>query len=301
MIPFSKALNDCYDKIVEFIETFYSFLEGIPQQNNELNDLAKKSVDNFMGVVIKNSLMEHAQNSKNLAQVLLIKSNLECFELLCACLESILAAKIYSSKVVLNSRAAFQSVQAMIQYKIFELVNNKIDEFLSISEYDRCPKQSATQPSQYIRDIVGFLSSLCDSTSESAQKYEQGLYFTGFNHLVDSLTALINDTSFKVINFNFLKNLELDLIFLNSFTEEIGNPNIFNGFIELDQTIKLLLSDKIHEFLDASVRNKKYSRVKIPQLISLCSRLKEHNYENDAYCKQKQRMIEDFLKILKPK
>lgn len=42
ILPFSKAFNAVYDIIANFIDVYYDFIEGIQQQNGELDDFAKK-------------------------------------------------------------------------------------------------------------------------------------------------------------------------------------------------------------------------------------------------------------------
>jgi hypothetical protein len=40
--PFSSFIMDVFAGISEFINNFYVFLEGVPQQSSELDDIAKK-------------------------------------------------------------------------------------------------------------------------------------------------------------------------------------------------------------------------------------------------------------------
>jgi hypothetical protein len=91
-LPYSRGVPDCCHLIKTFISGFYRFAEGFSQQNNEMDDLLKKSLENML-VNSMNSTILQLLASNNLSQVVQILVNLAYFEQACGEFEQILTER----------------------------------------------------------------------------------------------------------------------------------------------------------------------------------------------------------------
>jgi exocyst complex component 6 len=82
-------------------------------------------------------------DSKNLAQIVQILTNLEYLENACQALEELLMQSRSTHRVGTLKLAAtteFGNTRLMAEKRVFELVNSKIDDFLDIADYDWFPR-----------------------------------------------------------------------------------------------------------------------------------------------------------------
>lgn len=71
------------------------------------------------------------------------------------------------------------------------------------------------------------------------------------------------------MNFNFVKNFDLDISTMESFIESLKNPMILDCFTELHQLLNLLSSPNPENYLNPSIKNRLYNRINIYHLIIL--------------------------------
>ncbi|KAJ3293592.1 hypothetical protein HK104_004344 [Borealophlyctis nickersoniae] len=124
--------------IKSFIQNFYRFAEGFAQQYNEMDDLLKKSLENLLVQNLNGAILRKLA-ANNLSQVVQIIVNLEYFQLVCGEFEELLVENRYSHKggrVVLEATQNFADSRLLAEKRIFDLVNQKTDEFLELAEYD---------------------------------------------------------------------------------------------------------------------------------------------------------------------
>ena len=137
-VPFSKGVVDICALIMDFITTFYLFSEGFNQQDNEMDDLMKKSLENIMSVQMSDALLELV-NHNNLSQAVQILVNILTFEKALYKFQDVLSNYRFihkGSKVPVNLSIGFRNIKGVCEKRIFQLFNSKIDEFLELSEYE---------------------------------------------------------------------------------------------------------------------------------------------------------------------
>ncbi|KAL7752296.1 Rab GTPase-binding exocyst subunit S15 [Sorochytrium milnesiophthora] len=305
-LPFSKMFPACCEIIRGYIANFYQFVEGYTQQHGEMDDILKKSVDNLLIHYVNSALLSRIEASSNLAQVLQVFVNFDYFEQASIEFERLLAEKKTSKatgKVILAATSTFQNSRKLAEKRMFELLKQKITEFLELAEYDFMPPHpSATKmPSAYLRDLVNFLTAILYSTLESLPREIKGMiYFESFDHLANGLYAMVLSPNVRRLNLNFVEDFNADIAFLEKFVNGLHDPNLVDVFLELRQAVNLLRSENMEEFLDSSVRNKKYSRLRKSHVVTLVDKLNNgvgllaHKAD-----KNKRKQYEVLLKALK--
>ncbi|CAG8491482.1 5716_t:CDS:10, partial [Ambispora leptoticha] len=304
-LPFSQAYPSCCLDIKNFVDQFYDFAEDASRRHNYLDDILKEALDALLIEHVNGVLLGKLQ-STNLTQIVQIIINLEYFENMCAELEKLLKDRRSmhrGGRIQLNASNEFHQTRKKAEKRIFELVNSKIDDFLELADYDWAPSVALSQPSPFLQDMVGFLTTVISSTLYNLPvSIKTFIYFDALAHLSTSLHDLILSPEVKKINVNGITNFDNDVRFLEQFAQGLDNPNIADAFMELRQIVNLLQCENMEEYLTSSTRNKKYSRIKPADVVNLIEKmLKDQSVISLSPSERsRKRGMETVLRSLKP-
>ncbi|KAF9963544.1 hypothetical protein BGZ65_002449 [Modicella reniformis] len=248
-LAFSKVVPYCCEDIIQFVKQFYLFVEGFNQEQNEMDDLVKDSLDTLL-IQHVHSVWLKKLESRNLTQIVQIFINLEYFQGACGDFEQLLGERRPTSddaKISLQATSLFRETRKSAEKRISELVNSKIDDILELAEYDWLPTSIQELHSTHLQ--VSFLSVVMTTTLQSLPE-------------AISTFGIFTDSNVKHINQNFVAVFDKDIRYLEDFVASLDNPNVVGTFLPLRQLINLLLSENTEEYMDQSIRNRSYSQVK---------------------------------------
>lgn len=279
-LPFSSFVGDTFNNINDFINNFYVFLEGIPQQSSELDDIAKKTCDWFIEQAAKFGAekLEMATHF-DITSIIQILKDLECLRKIQPDIARILMAKEKSRRAnavqMFSDDAILKSIH-LAQEHLFSRVGEELDSALKSTKYDVYLSVTPITPSRisdtfisHYHQTVSLLyeAHLDDSTIKQ-------LKFSLFNHLADYIHELLKNDTTVAINLNFIIQLDLDLQAWAQLAES-EDPLLMESFVELRQLITLMLVEQTHEYLDPIIRNRKYSNLRPSEIIPILQKLKE--------------------------
>ncbi|CAG8464408.1 17265_t:CDS:10 [Cetraspora pellucida] len=271
-LPFSQAYPSCCLDIKNFVNQYYQFAEDDSKRYSYVDDIVQRTLDHLLIDHVDGALRGKLQ-STNMSQIVQIIINLEYFEGACGELEKLLKAKRSSHRggnIKLYAIDEFRETRKKAEKRIFELVNSKIDDFLELADYDWAPASCQKHPSPFLQDMVGFLGALISSTLYNLPvSIKTFIYFDALSHLATSIRDLILNPGVKRINSNAIMNFDLDVTFLENFARGLEDPNIADAFLELRQIVTLLRADNVEEYLDPSLRNRKYSHLRPTDVVNL--------------------------------
>ncbi|KAJ3109098.1 hypothetical protein HDU97_009216 [Phlyctochytrium planicorne] len=276
-MPFSKGFPQCCDCIKKFVYGFYQFADGFSQQNHEMDDLLKKSLENLLIQSLCNTLGRLLAQS-TLPQAVQMLTNAEYFVLACGEFEQLLSERRATSKTKtsLHATTSFRDAKAGIEKRIFDLVNQKLDEHINPAIYDWSPATPPTIPSQYLKSKK-----------------------SGING-----SSLITGKTIKKLNVIFFDGFDIDLAYIDNYVRGLGDVEVGDGFNELRQVTSLLKSDTYEEFLVPAMKAKRYPRIQNATLISILEKIKAS--ETSSFLtklsnaeKAKRKSIDVVLKALK--
>ena len=217
-----------------------------------------------------------------------------------------------SSAFLTICTSRIQEAKKKAEDRIFELVNRKIDDFLDLAEYNFCPaivptaSQSAPasnatspvksalspgnhaendQPSPYLTDLIAYLDVVWNSALADLPKaIKSFIYYDAVYHIVSRIIGQLMAADVIKISPQFIENqLQTDVKYLEDFVERLGDPNLPDQLTEIRQVIDLLVpTSNPEEYLNASLRNRKYSRITKQMAISLLEKIRDSAYYNEA-------------------
>lgn len=153
--PFSQFVLEVYSCVSEFIGNFYIFLEGIPQQSSELDDIAKKTADWLLDEASR-AYTERLE-SADFEGVVQIVRDFDCLAQLCQDIARLLSTKrsrVQTTPIVIYSVDLLVKAGHNAEARLFSLINHEIDQIVASQKYEYMPVQRLGGPSSLAESSV---------------------------------------------------------------------------------------------------------------------------------------------------
>ncbi|EMP42139.1 Exocyst complex component 6 [Chelonia mydas] len=140
-----------------------------------------------------------------------------------------------------NDHAAMSDARHAAEGEIYTKLNQKIDEFIQLADYDWTMSESAGRASGYLMDLINFLRSTFQVFTHLPGKVAQTACMSACQHLSTSLMQMLLDSELKQISMGAVQQFNLDVIQCELFASSEPVPG-FHGdtlqlaFIDLRQT-----------------------------------------------------------------
>uniref|UniRef100_A0A8C6IM88 Exocyst complex component n=1 Tax=Mus spicilegus TaxID=10103 RepID=A0A8C6IM88_MUSSI len=184
--PFSEFVPKVYNQIKEFIYACLKFSEDLHLSSTEVDDMIRKSTNLLLTRTLSNSL-QNVIKRKNigLTELVQIIINTTHLEKSCKYLEefitnitNVLPETVHTTK--LYGTTTFKDARHAAEEEIYTNLNQKIDQFLQLADYDWMTGDLDNKASDYLVDLIAFLRStfavfthlpsLCLSHCETLEK-----------------------------------------------------------------------------------------------------------------------------------
>ncbi|XP_053560330.1 exocyst complex component 6B isoform X1 [Bombina bombina] len=325
--PFSEFVPKVYSQIKEFIYACLKFSEDLHLSSTEIDDMIRKSTNLLLTRTLSNCL-QNVIKRKNvgLTELVQIIINTTHLEISCKFLEefitnitNVLPDTVHTTK--LYGLTTFKDARQAAEEEIYTNLNQKIDQFLQLADYDWMASESSEQASGYLVDLIAFLNSTfavfthlpeaSDTHSRMPGKVAQTACMSACKHLSTSLTQLLLDSEVKQITMGALHNFNLDVKECEGFARSGPVPG-FQGdtlqlaFIDLRQLLDLFIKWDWSTYLaDYGQPTCKYLRVNPTTALTLLEKMKDPSRKNNVFAqfrkneRDKQKLIETVAKQLR--
>uniref|UniRef100_A0A8B9V8I2 Exocyst complex component n=1 Tax=Anas zonorhyncha TaxID=75864 RepID=A0A8B9V8I2_9AVES len=163
--PFSEFVPKVYNQIKEFIYACLKFSEDLHLSSTEVDDMIRKSTNLLLTRTLSNCL-QNVIKRKNvgLTELVQIIINTTHLEKSCKFLEefitnitNVLPETVHTTK--LYGTTTFKDARHAAEEEIYTNLNQKIDQFLQLADYDWMAMEPGSKASDYLVDLIGFLRS----------------------------------------------------------------------------------------------------------------------------------------------
>ncbi|KAG8134228.1 hypothetical protein E2320_007360, partial [Naja naja] len=158
--PFSELVPRVYNQIKEFIYACLKFSEDLHLSSTEVDDMIRKST-NLLLTRTLSSCFQNAIRKKNLVQIIINTTHLErsCrfLEEFITNITNVLPETVHTTK--LYGTATFKDGRHAAEEEIYTNLNQKIDQFLQLADYDWMAAEGPAKASDYLVDLIAFLRS----------------------------------------------------------------------------------------------------------------------------------------------
>ncbi|XP_032288460.1 exocyst complex component 6 isoform X10 [Phoca vitulina] len=336
--PMSQSVPHIYIQVKEFIYASLKFSESLHRSSTEIDDMLRKSTNLLLTRTLSSCLLNLIRKPHiGLTELVQIIINTTHLEQACKYLEDFITnITNISQETVHTTRlyglSTFKDARHAAEGEIYTKLNQKIDEFVQLADYDWTMSEPDGRASGYLMDLINFLRSIfqvfthlpTNSSDHAAMsgKVAQTACMSACQHLSTSLMQMLLDSELKQISMGAVQQFNLDVIQCELFASSEPVPG-FQGdtlqlaFIDLRQdktTFRKLLDlfmvwDWSTYLADYGQPASKYLRVNPNTALTLLEKvhrgMKDTSKKNNIFAqfrkndRDKQKLIETVVKQLR--
>ncbi|XP_005385640.1 PREDICTED: exocyst complex component 6B isoform X4 [Chinchilla lanigera] len=319
--PFSEFVPKVYNEIKEFIYACLKFSEDLHLSSTEVDDMIRKSTNLLLTRTLSNCL-QNVIKRKNigLTELVQIIINTTHLEKSCKYLEefitnitNVLPETVHTTK--LYGTTTFKDARHAAEEEIYTNLNQKIDQFLQLADYDWMTGDLDNKASDYLIDLIAFLRSTFAVFTHLPGKVAQTACMSACKHLATSLMQLLLEAEVRQLTLGALQQFNLDVRECEQFARSGPVPGFQEdtlqlAFIDLRQLLDLFIQWDWSTYLaDYGQPNCKYLRVNPVTALTLLEKIsremKDTSRKNNMFAqfrkneRDKQKLIDTVAKQLR--
>uniref|UniRef100_A0A8C2Q5C6 Exocyst complex component n=1 Tax=Cyprinus carpio TaxID=7962 RepID=A0A8C2Q5C6_CYPCA len=285
--------------------------------STEIDDMLRKSTNLLLTRTLSSCLQNLIKKPHiGLTELVQIIINTTHLEYACKYLEDFITnITNVSPETVHTTRlyglSTFKDARHAAEGEIYTKLNQKIDEFIQLADYEWGMAESDGRASGYLMDLINFLRSTSQVFTHLPGKVAQTACMSACKHLATSLMQMLLDTELKQISMGAIQQFNLDVIQCELFASSEPVPG-FQGdtlqlaFIDLRQLLDLFMVWDWSTYLaDYGQPTSKYLRVNPSTALALLEKMKDTSKKNNIFSqfrkndRDKQKLIETVVKQLR--
>uniref|UniRef100_A0A8C0JNA4 Exocyst complex component n=1 Tax=Canis lupus dingo TaxID=286419 RepID=A0A8C0JNA4_CANLU len=315
--PMSQSVPHIYIQVKEFIYASLKFSESLHRSSTEIDDMLRKSTNLLLTRTLSSCLLNLIRKPHiGLTELVQIIINTTHLEQACKYLEDFITnITNISQETVHTTRlyglSTFKDARHAAEGEIYTKLNQKIDEFVQLADYDWTMSEPDGRASGYLMDLINFLRSIFQVFTHLPGKVAQTACMSACQHLSTSLMQMLLDSELKQISMGAVQQFNLDVIQCELFASSEPVPG-FQGdtlqlaFIDLRQLLDLFMVWDWSTYLaDYGQPASKYLRVNPNTALTLLEKMKDTSKKNNIFAqfrkndRDKQKLIETVVKQLR--
>ncbi|XP_045073899.1 LOW QUALITY PROTEIN: exocyst complex component 6 [Coregonus clupeaformis] len=217
-LPMSQSVPQIYVQVKEFIYASLKFSESLHRSWTEIDDMLRKSTNLLLTRTLSGCLQNLIKKPHiGLTELVQIIINTTHLEQACKYLEDFITnITNVSPETVHTTRlyglSTFKDARHAAEGEIYTKLNQKIDEFIQLADYDWGMPESDGQASGYLMDLINFLRSTFQVFTHLPGKVAQTACMSACKHLSTSLMQMPLDSELKQISMGAIQQFNLDVI-----------------------------------------------------------------------------------------
>ncbi|XP_053540830.1 exocyst complex component 6 isoform X5 [Ictalurus punctatus] len=294
-LPMSQSVPQIYIQVKEFIYASLKFSESLHRSSTEIDDMLRKSTNLLLTRTLSGCLQNLIRKPHiGLTELVQIIINTTHLEQACKYLEDFITNITNVSPETIHTTrlyglSTFKDARHAAEGEIYTKLNQKIDEFIQLADYEWSMAESDGRASGYLMDLINFLRStfqvfthLPNNTNDHAAmsgKVAQTACMSACKHLATSMMQMLLDTELKQVSMGAIQQFNLDVIQCELFASSEPVPG-FQGdtlqlaFIDLRQLLDLFMVWDWSTYLaDYGQPTSKYLRVNPSTALALLEKV----------------------------
>ncbi|XP_009998421.1 PREDICTED: exocyst complex component 6 [Chaetura pelagica] len=238
-LPMSQSVPQIYIQVKEFIYASLKFSESLHRSSTEIDDMLRKSTNLLLTRTLSSCLQNLIKKPHiGLTELVQIIINTTHLEQACKYLEDFISNITNISQVTVHTArlyglSTFKDARHAAEGEIYTKLNQKIDEFIQIADYDWTMSESDGRASGYLMDLINFLRSTFQVFTHLPGKVAQTACMSACQHLSTSLMQMLLDTELKQISMGAIQQFNLDVIQCELFASSEPVPGFQGDTLQL--------------------------------------------------------------------
>lgn len=216
---------------------------------------------------------------------------------------------VAGNQIKLQGKSMFKDARADAEAQIYRKLNDQIDQFLSLADYDWTLVEPAGQASSFISDLIAWLKSTFQAFTNLPHRVAQGACMSACKHIAQSLRDMLLSDDVKALSLGSLEQFNLDLMQCEVFAgsepvKGFKEGDLQMAFAELRQLCDLFLYEDYSTYMsDMGKQQNKYLRVTTVTALSVVDKLREYDRKKQTVFalkrNDKQKLRDTFAKNLR--
>uniref|UniRef100_A0A3Q2Q930 Exocyst complex component n=1 Tax=Fundulus heteroclitus TaxID=8078 RepID=A0A3Q2Q930_FUNHE len=238
-LPMSQSVPQIYTQVKEFIYASLKFSESLHRSSTEIDDMLRKSTNLLLTRTLSSCLQNLIKKPHiGLTELVQIIINTTHLEQACKYLEEFITnITNISPETVHTTRlyglSTFKDARHAAEGEIYTKLNQKIDEFIQLADYEWSMAESDGRASGYLMDLINFLRSTFQVFTHLPGKVAQTACMSACKHLSTSLMQMLLDTELKQISMGAIQQFNLDVIQCELFASSEPVPGFQGDTLQL--------------------------------------------------------------------
>lgn len=271
--PFSEAVPSVYEVIKRFVDLSVRFVEDLDLSHTEVDESVRKATNYLLSKTLSGTMSEVIRGERlSLQQLTQMSVNTTHLQKSCAYLERYISEETHAvgdeSRVKLHGATAFKDARTAAEEKIIMELMKKIDDFFEMGDYNWTPAFAASDPSDFILDMLAFIMTTFTSLESMPVDVARTAYFSTYKHISGILLTKLTNPEIKRINLYAMQSLLIDVEACVDSAEDCPVPSIvvpgdclFKAvFGPVYQVLELFCKWDWPRYLDQSSRQVSYSQ-----------------------------------------
>lgn len=191
---------------------------------------------------------------------------------------------------------------------IYRRLQEHIDEFLRLADYDWTRTEASGQASSFILDLIAWLRNTFQAFANLPEQIAQGACMSACKHIAQSLSEKLLSEDVKSLSIGALEQFNLDLIQCELFASSEPVKGFKEGdlqmvFAELRQLCDLFLYEDYSTYIsDLGKQQNKYLRVTTAMALTVVDKLRECDKKKSVFSlkkNDKQKLRDTFAENLR--
>ncbi|XP_068114279.1 exocyst complex component 6 isoform X3 [Hyperolius riggenbachi] len=316
-LPMSQSVPLIYMQVKEFIYASLKFSESLHRSATEIDDMLRKSTNLLLTRTLSSGLQSLIKKPHiGLTELVQIIINTTHLEQACKYLEDFITNITHISPETVHTTrlyglSTFKDARHSAEEEIYTKLNQKIDEFIQLADYDWTMAEPDGRASGYLMDLINFLRSTFQVFTNLPGKVAQTACMSACKHLSTSLTQMLLDSDLKQISMGAIQQFNLDVIQCELFASSDPVPGFQEdtlqlAFLDLRQLLDLFMIWDWSTYLaDYGQPTSKYLRVNPSTALILLEKMKDVSKKNNIFAqfrkndRDRQKLIDTVVKQLR--
>ncbi|ETE73756.1 Exocyst complex component 6, partial [Ophiophagus hannah] len=238
-LPMSQSVPQIYIQVKEFIYASLKFSESLHRSSTEIDDMLRKSTNLLLTRTLSSCLQNLIKKPHiGLTELVQIIINTTHLEQACKYLEDFITNITNISQETLHTArlyglSTFKDARHAAEGEIYTKLNQKIDEFIQLADYDWTMIEPDGRASGYLMDLINFLRSTFQVFTHLPGKVAQTACMSACQHLSTSLMQMLLDSDLKQISMGAIQQFNLDVIQCELFASSEPVPGFHGETLQL--------------------------------------------------------------------
>ncbi|CAF3848665.1 unnamed protein product [Rotaria magnacalcarata] len=233
-LPYSESVPKIFLEIKEFAAVCAKFAKGLNVSKTEIDDMIRKPSNLLLTKTLKSDLVEltaaESETQLNFSQLVQICINTIHLENAMPFLEDYIVALVHGSTKQLGLRlqgaSMLKDIRSLVEDRIHDKLNDKIDQCLDIASYDWMMQESMGVASDYITTTINFLENTFRAFTHLPTQLSQTTCLLACKHISTALMDKILSAEVKAISLGALEQMSLDLMQCEVFASKANIANL---------------------------------------------------------------------------